>query len=105
MKGDQTKGNAGQRKTNKVCEEECRPGGLAPPTGDCPFTSPPRDYFPSQGGPPGPAMTLPLGPPKGPGLDPDDLSSACSDMESGVADLSSRSSSGGDDSKDPDEAI
>ncbi|XP_076001489.1 phosphatidylinositol-3-phosphate phosphatase MTMR7-like [Genypterus blacodes] len=33
--------------------------------------------------------------------DPDDLS-GCSDLESGVADLSSRSSSGGDDSKDRD---
>ncbi|CAB1327167.1 unnamed protein product [Coregonus sp. 'balchen'] len=101
MKGDQTKGNTGQRKTNKVYEEECRPGG--PPTGDGPVSSPPQDYCPSRRGPPGPAMTLPLGPPKGP--DPDDLSSACSDMESGVADLSSRSSSGGDDSRDPDEAV
>ncbi len=49
-----------------------------------------------------PALTLPLG------LhthlkshDPDDLSS-CSDLESGVADLSRHSSSGGDDGKDPD---
>ncbi len=33
--------------------------------------------------------------------DPDELST-CSDLESGVADLSSRSSSGGDDRKDPD---
>ena len=40
-------------------------------------------------------------PPPGLQLDPDDLS-ARSDLESGVADLSSRSSSGGDDSKDPD---
>ncbi|KAM4584926.1 phosphatidylinositol-3-phosphate phosphatase MTMR7-like isoform 1-T1 [Odontesthes bonariensis] len=40
-------------------------------------------------------------PPVGLQLDPEDLS-ACSDLESGVADLSSRSSSGGDDSKDPD---
>lgn len=51
-----------------------------------------------------PALTLPLGPAAPAQLkshDPDDLST-CSDMESGVADLSSRSSSGGDDSKDPD---
>lgn len=33
--------------------------------------------------------------------DPDDLST-CSDLESGVADLSSHSSSAGDDTKDPD---
>ncbi|XP_030643738.1 myotubularin-related protein 7b [Chanos chanos] len=46
-----------------------------------------------------PSFTLPLVPPKG--SDPDDLS-ACSDLESGVADLSSRSSSAGDDCKDPD---
>uniref|UniRef100_A0A3P8YNE0 Myotubularin phosphatase domain-containing protein n=1 Tax=Esox lucius TaxID=8010 RepID=A0A3P8YNE0_ESOLU len=67
--------------------------------------TPPHDYRSTQRGPPDPAMTLPLGPPKG--SDPDDLSSACSDIESGVIDLSSRSSSGGDDCKDPesDEAI
>lgn len=46
--------------------------------------------------------TRPSGPPvQVRSHDPDDLSS-CSDLESGVADLSSRSSSGGDDSKDRD---
>ncbi|XP_069024536.1 phosphatidylinositol-3-phosphate phosphatase MTMR7-like isoform X1 [Embiotoca jacksoni] len=49
-----------------------------------------------------PALTLPLGPhTQLKSHDPDDLST-CSDLESGVADLSSRSSSGGDDGKDPD---
>lgn len=49
-----------------------------------------------------PALTLPLGPhTQHKSHDPDDLST-CSDLESGVADLSSRSSSGGDDRKDPD---
>uniref|UniRef100_A0A6Q2WS73 Myotubularin phosphatase domain-containing protein n=1 Tax=Esox lucius TaxID=8010 RepID=A0A6Q2WS73_ESOLU len=82
-----------------------RPGRPAPSTGDGSVDSPPHDYRSTQRGPPDPAMTLPLGPPKG--SDPDDLSSACSDIESGVIDLSSRSSSGGDDCKDPesDEAI
>lgn len=49
------------------------------------------------------ALTLPLRPhtQQLKGHDPDDLS-ACSDLESGVADLSSRSSSGGDDGKDVD---
>ncbi|KAM3865052.1 myotubularin-related protein 7b [Diretmus argenteus] len=48
------------------------------------------------------ALTLPLGPPvQAKARNPDDLS-ACSDLESGVGDLSSRSSSGGDDNKDPD---
>lgn len=47
-------------------------------------------------------LTLPLGPhTKLKSHDPDDLST-CSDLESGVADLSSRSSSGGDYGKDPD---
>lgn len=45
-----------------------------------------------------PSLTLPLGLK---GHDPNDLST-CSDLESGVADLSSHSSSGGDESKDPD---
>ncbi|XP_026214615.1 myotubularin-related protein 7b isoform X1 [Anabas testudineus] len=49
-----------------------------------------------------PALTLPLRPHTHlKGHDPGDLST-CSDLESGVADLSSRSSSGGDYSKDPD---
>lgn len=49
-----------------------------------------------------PTFTLPLGPHSQlKSHDPDDLST-CSDLESGVADLSSRSSSGGDDGKDPD---
>lgn len=49
-----------------------------------------------------PAFTLPVGPDANfKTYEPDDLS-ACSDLESGVADLSSRSSSGGDDRKDPD---
>lgn len=47
-------------------------------------------------------LTLPMGSSaQVKGHDPDDLST-CSDFESGVADLSSQSSSGGDDSKDPD---
>lgn len=48
-------------------------------------------------------LTLPSGPSSVQvrSHDPDDLS-GYSDLESGVADLSSRSSSGGDDSKDPD---
>ncbi|XP_042083762.1 myotubularin-related protein 7-like [Haplochromis burtoni] len=49
-----------------------------------------------------PALSLPLGPhAQLKSHDPDDLST-CSDLESGVADLSSRSSSGGDVGKDPD---
>lgn len=49
-----------------------------------------------------PALSLPLGPhTQLKSHDPDDLST-CSDLESGVADLSSRSSSGGDVGKDPD---
>lgn len=49
-----------------------------------------------------PTLTLPLGPHSHlKSHNPDDLST-CSDLESGVGDLSSRSSSGGDDRKDPD---
>ncbi|XP_040001636.1 myotubularin-related protein 7b isoform X2 [Xiphias gladius] len=49
-----------------------------------------------------PALTLPIGPQAQlKSHDPDDLST-CSDLESGVADLSSRSSSGGDYGKDLD---
>lgn len=64
----------------------------------------PQDYFPCVDTGPererkAPPLSLPLGSALGAG-EPDDLS-ACSDLESGVADLSSRSSSGGDD-KDPD---
>lgn len=102
LKGKPTNGTGLQRKTNKVCEEGCRVG---PPSGQpVTTTSPTQDHCPSltpghKREPQGPALILPLGPPKAP--DPDDLS-ACSDVESGVADLSSRSSSGGDDGKDPD---
>lgn len=50
-----------------------------------------------------PALTLPLGAHTHlKSQDPDDLS-ACSDLESGVGDLSSRSSSGVDEGKDPNE--
>ncbi|KAG5285763.1 hypothetical protein AALO_G00007180 [Alosa alosa] len=64
----------------------------------------PQDYFPCVDSAPErerktPPASLPLVSALGAG-EPDDLS-ACSDLESGVADLSSRSSSGGDD-KDPD---
>lgn len=55
------------------------------------FTDPRSERHP-------PFFTLPLVPPATSG-DPDDLST-CSDFESGVADLSSHSSSAGDDAKE-----
>ena len=64
----------------------------------------PQDYFPCWDSAPererkAPPFSLPLASALDVG-EPDDLS-ACSDLESGVADLSSRSSSSGND-KDPD---
>uniref|UniRef100_UPI003AAB719B myotubularin-related protein 7b n=1 Tax=Centroberyx gerrardi TaxID=166262 RepID=UPI003AAB719B len=87
-----------RRRTSQLRQ---RHRGPDPPTTHAPPTAGPA---PASGPPKDPALTLPLGPAvQVKGRDPDDLST-CSDLESGVADLSSRSSSGGDDGKDSDEA-
>ncbi len=86
-----------RKKTNKLSECVRRP---IPTKSEL---SSPLDYFTtSRSEKHTPSFTLPLqlaAPHKN--GDPDDLST-CSDFESGVADLSSYSSSGGDDAKDPD---
>lgn len=91
------KTSGGRKKTNKLSERVRRPI----PTES--KLSSPLDYFTTtRSEKHTPSFTLPLelaAPPKN--GDPDDLST-CSDFESGVADLSSYSSSGGDDTKDPD---
>ncbi|XP_016092365.1 myotubularin-related protein 7-like [Sinocyclocheilus grahami] len=91
------KTSGGRKKTNKLSERVRRPI----PTESKP--SSPLDYFTTtRSEKHTPSFTLPLelaAPPKN--GDPDDLST-CSDFESGVADLSSHSSSAGDDAKDPD---
>ncbi|KAM4604225.1 myotubularin-related protein 7b [Polymixia lowei] len=96
------------RRTSQLQQRHCGPD--PPTTYTYPVTSPAQDYHPALGVElanqkarmKDPVLTLPLGSsPQVKGHDPDDLST-CSDLESGVADLSSRSSSGGDDSKDPD---
>lgn len=73
-----------------------------PPPLQKPITTPSQDRGPAPQSP-DPAchrwLTTPPGKVKG--HDPDDLS-ACSDLESGVAGLSSRSSSGCDYGRDPD---
>lgn len=61
--------------------------------------SEPQDYFRMENH--APSFTLPLKSPTTPkATDADDLS-VCSDLESGVADLSSHASSSCDDAKDP----
>ncbi|XP_016384918.1 myotubularin-related protein 7-like isoform X2 [Sinocyclocheilus rhinocerous] len=91
------KTSGGRKKTNKLSERVRRPI----PTES--KLSSPLDYFTTtRSEKHTPSFTLPLelaAPPKN--GDPDDLST-CSDFESGVADLSSHSSSAGDDAKDPD---
>uniref|UniRef100_A0A671UR73 Myotubularin related protein 7b n=1 Tax=Sparus aurata TaxID=8175 RepID=A0A671UR73_SPAAU len=97
-----------RRRTSHLRQKHCGPD--PPTTYRDSFTSPAKDKSQAdssvaanhQAQTKDPALTLPLG------LhshlkshDPDDLST-CSDLESGVADLSSRSSSGGEDRKDPD---
>ncbi|XP_016360100.1 myotubularin-related protein 7-like isoform X2 [Sinocyclocheilus anshuiensis] len=91
------KKTSGGRKTNKLSERVRHPI----PTES--KLSSPLDYFTTtRSEKHTPSFTLPLelaAPSKN--SDPDDLST-CSDFESGVADLSSHSSSAGDDAKDPD---
>lgn len=96
-----------RRRTSRLRLRHCGPD--PPSTYSDPITSPAQDNSHTLSSEPAnqeaqtkePALTLQLGP-HAPlkGHEPDDLS-ACSDLESGVADLSSRSSSGGDYSKDP----
>ncbi|XP_037388533.1 myotubularin-related protein 7b isoform X1 [Pygocentrus nattereri] len=82
------------RKRNGVTERSHR---LIPKDSE---VSSPQDYFTCVSH--APSFTLPLKSPTTPkSSDPDDLS-ACSDLESGVADLSSHASSACDDAKDPD---
>ncbi|XP_016417344.1 myotubularin-related protein 7-like [Sinocyclocheilus rhinocerous] len=86
-----------RKKTNKLSERVRRP---IPTESEL---SSPLDYFTtprSEKNTPSFTLPLQLAAPHKNG-DPDDLST-CSDFESGVADLSSYSSSGGDDTKDPD---
>ncbi|XP_067298015.1 myotubularin-related protein 7b isoform X1 [Pseudorasbora parva] len=90
-------GSGDRKKTKKLSERAHRPI-----PSECELGSP-LDYFTTPGSEKHtPSFTLPLElaaqPKSG---DPDDLST-CSDFESGVADLSSHSSSAGDDAKDPD---
>lgn len=97
-----------RRRTSHLRQRHCGPD--PPTTFTDPITSPVQDNghalcsAPTNGKTQitNPAFTLPLEPDTHfKTHNPDDLS-ACSDLESGVADLSSRSSSGGDDRKDPD---
>lgn len=97
-----------RKRTSHARQRHCGPD--PPTTYANPFTGPSREngHTPSsasanQKAPAGdPILTLPLGQhPHAKRRDLDDLS-AGSDLESGVADLSSRSSSGGEDRKDPD---
>ncbi|XP_059407984.1 myotubularin-related protein 7b isoform X1 [Carassius carassius] len=91
------KTSGGRKKTNKLSERVRRPIPIKSKL------SSPLDYFTATRSEKHiPSFTLPLElavPPKN--GDPDDIST-CSDFESGVADLSSHSSSAGDDAKDPD---
>lgn len=96
------------RRTSHQRQRHCGPD--PPSTYTDPITSPAQDDSHTLASEPAnrkaqtkePTLTLPLGPQSHlKGHDPDDLST-CSDLESGVADLSSRSSSGGDYGKDPD---
>lgn len=96
------KTSTGTRKRNGVTE---RPYRTIPKETEL---SSPQDYFTCvspapRGDSHAPSFTLPLkSPPTTPkSSDPDDLS-VCSDLESGVADLSSHASSACDDTKDPD---
>lgn len=97
-----------RRRTSRLRQRHCGPD--PPTTYTDPITSPVQDNGHALASETAnqkaqtkdPALTLPLGPHGHlKSHDPDDLST-CSDLESGVADLSSRSSSGGDDRKDPD---
>ncbi|KAG8014988.1 Myotubularin-related protein 7, partial [Nibea albiflora] len=97
-----------RRRTSRLRQRHCGPD--PPTTYTDPITSPIQDNgyalasetANQKAQTKDPALTLPLGPHAHlKSHDPDDLST-CSDLESGVADLSSRSSSGGDDRKDPD---
>ncbi|XP_056135639.1 myotubularin-related protein 7b [Lampris incognitus] len=88
-----------RRKISQLQQKYCGPD--PPTTYIYPITSPAPNYDPtcasesiSHMAPPKDLVQI-----KGP--ENDDFST-CSDLESGVADLSSRSSSGGDDNKDPD---
>ncbi|XP_035515398.1 myotubularin-related protein 7-like [Morone saxatilis] len=97
-----------RRRTSRLQPRHCGPD--PPTTYTDPITSPAQDNGHTLSSEPAnqkaqtkdPVLILPLGPHTHlKSHDPDDLST-CSDLESGVADLSSRSSSGGDDRKDPD---
>nr|XP_046256702.1 myotubularin-related protein 7b isoform X2 [Scatophagus argus] len=97
-----------RRRTSHMRRKHCGPD--PPTTYIDPITSPAQDSGHTLSSVPAnqkdqtkdPALTLPLGPHSHlKSHDPDDLST-CSDLESGVADLSSRSSSGVDDRKDQD---
>lgn len=97
-----------RRRTSHLRQRSCRPD--PPTTYTDPISSPAQDKGHALSSEPAnqkaqtkdPVLTMPLGPHTHlKSHDPDDLSS-CSDLESGVADLSSHSSSGGDDGKDPD---
>ncbi|ROI16005.1 Myotubularin-related protein 7 [Anabarilius grahami] len=89
---------SGERKNTKKLSERAR----RPIPSECELGSP-LDYFTAPTSEKHtPSFTLPLELAAQPKTgDPDDLST-CSDFESGVADLSSHSSSAGDDAKDPD---
>lgn len=89
---------SGERKKTKKLSERAR----RPIPSECELGSP-LDYFTTpRSEKHTPSFTLPLELAAQPKTgDPDDLST-CSDFESGVADLSSHSSSAGDDAKDPD---
>ncbi|XP_049901542.1 myotubularin-related protein 7-like [Epinephelus moara] len=97
-----------RRRTSQLRQKHCGPD--PPTTYTDPITSPAQDNGHALSSEPAnrktqtkdPDLTLPLrAHAQLKSHNPDDLST-CSDLESGVADLSSRSSSGGDDGKDPD---
>lgn len=96
-----------RRRTSYLRQRHCGPD--PPTTHTDPFTSPVQDndhgFFSAPTSRKADTMasplTLPLITNSHKNHDPEDFS-ACSDLESGVADLSSRSSCGGDDRKDPD---
>lgn len=97
-----------RRRTSHLRQRHCGPD--PPTTYTDPITSPVQDNGHALYSAPAsgkaqtkdPTLTLPLWPHTHlKSHDPDDLS-VCSDLESGVGDLSSRSSGGGDDRKDPD---
>ncbi|KAM7418359.1 hypothetical protein PAMA_015810 [Pampus argenteus] len=96
-----------RKKTSRLRQRHCGPD--PPTTYTEPITSPAQNNGHTLSSEPAnqkaqtkdPTLTLPLGlPVQVKSHDPDDVSN-CSDLESGVADLSSRSSSGGVDGKDP----